>query len=226
MKTNKIQNNFILAAFITFLLCLVAFAGNTIANDTNAAKEYLDKTSQLAIDIIKSKDTDNKKAAALEKVFVENTDTSWMANFVIGRYIREATPAQKTKYFDLYKKYLINSYVPKFKQYTGQDFKINSVTEVGKGELIAKTAIVSSKSSTGTILVDYRIIKSGSSFKIVDIIGEGVSLITTQRSDFGGLISQKGFEFFLTKLEEKVKKQEAENAEVKKENTENESKKN
>lgn len=206
------KNNFILAAFITFLFFFVAFAGNTIANDTNAAKEYLDKTSQKAIAVLKSSDADKEKATQLEKIFTENTDTQWMANFVIGRYIRDAKPEQKTKYFDLYKKYLINSYVPKFKQYTGQDFKIGSVSDAGKGEFIAKTTIKSDKSATGDILVDYRLIKSGSSFKIVDIIGEGVSLITTQRSDFGGLISQKGFDFFLEKLEEKVKKQEAEAA--------------
>ncbi|HCR85107.1 MAG TPA: hypothetical protein DIV86_00355, partial [Alphaproteobacteria bacterium] len=32
--------------------------------------------------------------------------------------------------------------------------------------------------------------KNGSSFKIVDIIGEGVSYITNQRSDFGSALSQ------------------------------------
>jgi phospholipid transport system substrate-binding protein len=203
------MKKFSILSSITAFALLFTIAGIANAKDTEAVKAYLDKTSSEIIGVIQSDKSDSVKATELEKQFKAHVDTKWMANFVIGRYIHDATPAQKDKYFTSYQKYLINSYVPKFKQYTGQSFKISSVSESGKDEYVAKTTIASNRSSTGDIYVDYRIIKSGNSYKIVDIIGEGVSLITTQRSDFAGLITRRGFDFFLTKLEERVASQEA-----------------
>jgi ABC-type transporter MlaC component len=41
---------------------------------------------------------------------------------------------------------------------------------------------------------------------LVDVVGEGISMIATQRSDFGGLLSRKGVDYFNEKLEKKVNK--------------------
>ncbi len=41
-------------------------------------------------------------------------------------------------------------------------------------------------------------------FKIVDIIVEGVSLVITQRSEFGSVIKQKGMDGLITTIENKI----------------------
>src|SRR5690606_25817388 len=109
----------ILASISAFVFAL-AFAVTARADETEKVKNYLDKTSTEIIGIIQSSKADSVKASELEKQFKAHVDTKWMANFVIGRYINEATAEQKNRYFKSYQKYLINSYVPKFKQYTGQ----------------------------------------------------------------------------------------------------------
>ena len=55
------------------------------------------------------------------------------------------------------------------------------------------------------VLVDYRVresknTKGGSGYKIFDVIVEGVSLITTQRSEFASVITNNGIDYLIGQL--------------------------
>ena len=134
----------------------------------------------------------------------DNVDTDWMAKFVMGRYYNRMDDELKQKYLDLYKRYLFYSYLPRIRGYSGEKMEVMSVTEKSGDQFKVKTAIKSDKAK-GDILVDYRLRKEGKSFKVIDMIGEGVSLITTQRSDFAAPLSQRGPKYFVSRLEKKVK---------------------
>ena len=54
------------------------------------------------------------------------------------------------------------------------------------------------------ILVDYRLRGDSGAFKIVDITVEGVSLLTTQRSEFNGIVERKGIDGLIEALKKQV----------------------
>jgi phospholipid transport system substrate-binding protein len=166
------------------------------------AKAYVENLSTEVISLIKSKASDKEKEQKLSSIFENSVDTEWMGRFVMGQNFRKMTDDQKKRYFGLYKQYLVQSYVPRFKEYTGEKIKINGLKENGE-EYFVQTEIVHPNGEPST-LVDYRLRKEGDEYKIIDIIGEGISLITTQRSDFGGIITQQGVDKFLEKLQAKV----------------------
>jgi phospholipid transport system substrate-binding protein len=51
--------------------------------------------------------------------------------------------------------------------------------------------------------IDYRIHKVDKSYKIFDVIVEGVSLLTTQRTEFSSVINNKGIDYLINQLVEK-----------------------
>ncbi len=173
---------------------------------TNDPKDYAVKVGNRIIEIVESKVPNLEKQNTLIDLFRTNSDTDYMAKFVMGRFFRQASKEQKSKYLELYRDYVIYSYIPRFREYEGEKQQVNQSVSQGSNEFIVKTTITSPKSKTGKINVDYRLLKSGNSFKIIDVIGEGVSLLTTQRSDFAAPLSQKGIDFFLIRLEDKVAK--------------------
>jgi len=171
---------------------------------TDDAKRYVNDLGGKVLAIISnSGESDDAKEKKLIGIFNQNVDTEWMSHFVLGRYYRQATPEQLAKYKDLYRQYVIESYVPKFRQYTGEKFQVTGVRQDGDGEYLVQTEIV--RPNQASVKVDYRITGKPGNLKIVDIVVEGVSLITTQRSEFGSVISREGFDSLITKLDGMVK---------------------
>ena len=191
------------AAFL--LLVVLVVPGNSFA-DADGAKNYVLGVSDKVISVIKNKGSESEKEAQLTSIFQNTVDTEWMGTFVMGKNYRSMTPAQKSRYTELYKKFLTKSYVPKFRSYAGEELKILEVKSKGDGEYIVYTELKAKSADVPAVKVDYRVTGKNGGYKVIDVIGEGVSLITTQRSDFSGLISQQGVDYFLDKLDEKVKK--------------------
>jgi phospholipid transport system substrate-binding protein len=126
-----------------------------------------------------------------------------MSKFVLGRHYRKLEDDQKDKYQSLYRDLVVYTYIPRFREYAGEEINFYDSIDKGDGEYIVKSALKTAQAK-GDVLVDYRVRKDGNTYKILDIVGEGVSLITTQRSDFAAPISRKGMDFFLDRLEKKV----------------------
>ena len=113
------------------------------------------------------------------------------------------TDHEKQDYLNAYKHYLIKTYVPRFKEYNNQSIKIVNTKDIGNGQYIVSTQITSKDSEKHTINIGYRCKQEGDNFKIRDIIGEDVSLIATQRSEFSSVIGNGGIEKLIKTLMDK-----------------------
>jgi phospholipid transport system substrate-binding protein len=195
-----------LCKYIIVAVAALSFSSSASAADTKAVENFVSKISTDVLEVIRTAPSDDVKRAELEKVFVDVVDINWMGKFVLGKNSRGLAADKMAKFNETYKRYLVESYVPKFKKYTGQKVEIIGTTALEGGEVNVKTKIIPAKAGDPEVIADYRIATVDGKFKVRDITAEGVSLITTQRSDFGSIISQNGFDEFINKLDEKAKK--------------------
>lgn len=170
---------------------------------TDNAKAFISKVSD---DVLKVMETaqlsSEQKEEKLTVLFKTTVDTDWIAKFVLGQYWRSASLEQQNKYKGLHKQYLIKNYVPKFKEYSNQKVKIGAVQDQGDEEYLVETVI--SSPDGPDVNVDYKVRKQkDGTFKIFDVIAEGVSMITTQRSEFGSILSRKGIDYLIEQLQAK-----------------------
>lgn len=190
--------------FFLVIACVLTLSAAPVFAGTEGARNFVQSLSNEVIAVIEKKSSDKEKTKALEGVFLRAVDTDWMGRFVMGQNYRTLKDAQKQEYIGLYKDFLVHSYVPRFKEYTGEKLKIISIREDKNGEFFVQTELVRS-SDKPAVRVDYRLRQKDGTYRLIDIIGEGVSLITTQRSDFGGAISRQGADGFITMLRDRVK---------------------
>jgi phospholipid transport system substrate-binding protein len=142
-----------------------------------------------------------QKQVELERIFSSNVDMAWVARFVMGQYWRQATDQQKAEYLKKYDQFLVSHYAANFTDYTSGSFHVTGVKDDGNDESTVSMEIASAEGPNGDpILVDYRVRKTGGGFKIFDVIVEGVSLITTQRSEFGAVIQRNGIDYLIENL--------------------------
>lgn len=190
----------ILGRLIVFL-CLVAFTVPANANDK--VKQFADSLASQALDIAKSSGVSvAAKQKNLETLFRKNVDIPWIAKFVAGKHWRRADAAQKKAYTKNYEAFVLKNYASKLTEYSGQSYKIKKIRNEGDGEYLLTMELINK--GQPNVMLDYRVRTVGSGYKIIDIVVEGVSMITTQRADFGSVISNKGFDFLVSALKKKA----------------------
>lgn len=172
----------------------------------NGAQKFIENIGNKAISIIsKNNNTDIQKEQQLISLFKETVDIRWISRFVLGKHWKEMDNNAKEKYTSLYQQYLVNSYVPKFRDYTDQKLIIKLTEKMRENEFNVKTEIQSGSGNGEKLSIDYRVRKNrNGDYQVFDIIAEGVSLIITQRSEFNAIISRSSVNDLIVKLEEKI----------------------
>ena len=189
-----------LACSLLLLATPSSFAANAERANSPAAK-YIETLGTKALAIIQDNALNKeKKQETLSALFQENVDFDWVGKFVMGRFWRQATDDQKSRYITNYRKFLTKNYTSRFTEYTSGGFKVTDAKDIGKGEYVVSMEIQSDKKSEAAVLVDYKVRRAGGSFRVFDIIVEGVSMITTQRAEFGSVLNQKGIDSLIEQL--------------------------
>lgn len=193
----------------SFLYLIVGVFGFALIQPVHAAapadaKSYIDRLGSQALTIIASpKLTKAQKQAKLTTLFSDSVDIPWVARFVMGRFWRQASDAQKSAYLREYQKFLIKHYTSRFADYTGGTFTITNSKDDGDNEFTVSMQLQGDKKSE-PVLVDYRVRAGQGGFKIFDVIVEGVSLITTQREEFSSVIAQNNIDYLIKQLQDKA----------------------
>jgi phospholipid transport system substrate-binding protein len=86
--------------------------------------------------------------------------------------------------------YIVRIYSQRFNEYSGEQFKVLKTTPQGE-EAFVNSQIIR-PSGGPPVKVDWRLKKEGSGYKIVDVIIEGISMVTTQRDEFSAVIQRNG----------------------------------
>lgn len=149
-----------------------------------------------------------KKIIKSQNLMEQNLDVIWMAEFTLGRHKRNLNEAEIASFKEIYKKYVVKSYSQKIRYYKGEKIEIKKVMPIGSNEFAVQTTINSQTNKNNNINVDFMIRKktSGASnrFYVFDIVTEGVSLLTAQRSEFGSVISSRGIDYLIQILQNKI----------------------
>lgn len=204
---------------VAILVASVFFAAAPVqakmALTADDASKYVQSLADQALVTISDKTlTKEKKQDKLNKIFADNIDFNWVGRFVMGRYWRQATDDQKTRYLKEYQNFIILHYTSRFVEYTGGKFKITSTRDDGDGEFTVSMQMQSENDKGAEpVLVDYRVRKADKgAFKIFDVIVEGVSMLATQRSEFGSVIANNGIDHLIELLAAKSAATVADNA--------------
>ncbi len=139
-------------------------------------------------------------------ILAHNFDVPLIGRWVLGRYWRGATEAEKKEYESLFEDLIVATYVDRFDQYSGEALSVTrTVMEPGK-DTVVFTEIVRPTGGGDPIRVDWRVRERGDEYRIIDVYVEGMSMGQTQRSEFASVIRQNGgkMEGLLQVLREKV----------------------
>ncbi|MFO0615537.1 MAG: ABC transporter substrate-binding protein [Polyangiaceae bacterium] len=172
------------------LVAGTAFAGP--ATDTVKSKQ-----SQL-FDKIRASDD-----AAVLALLDEMLDYDAIAKASLGDQWGGLSSDQQTEFKGLLTKLVQQAYKKNLKKIL--DFDVEYVSEDASGDVTkVKTRAKSRSGNDDPVEITFSLRSSGSSFKVVDIDTEGVSLVSSYRSQFVKVIKKDGFGALIQKMKDKL----------------------
>jgi phospholipid transport system substrate-binding protein len=183
-----------LRAFALIIIATVfVAAGARAGNEGQRAEAFIDTLSAQAIALVSDKDMPPEvKREGFAKLLSNGFDMRWIGQFVLGRNWNLATPEQRTEYLELFEKIIVFTYSKRFNDYSGQQIKVVG-HQLGKRKYVfVNSQIYDPKRSGSSINVTWRLLPKDDSFKIVDVVIEGVSMGISQRNEYNSVIQRNG----------------------------------
>lgn len=194
---------------LSLAICSAAFASEKVFEKVEAKSEctdttkYVEALNQSVADIVANVGNDDaKKTELLTEVFKKNVNIGWIARFVLGKNWRGLSKQQQDDYLSGYENYILQSYVPVFKEYKGEKVEVLQTKKLNdRGEFLITTKV--NRIEEPEVQVAYRVRKDADCFRVYDIVAEGVSLLNTQRQDFSSVVNRSGFDELVKMLKNK-----------------------
>ncbi len=171
-------------------LALVLFISGAARAEESAA-QFMDQFGNEAIRVLADKSlAGTQRNAELRKLFVDNFDVEFIGRFVLARYWRNASEADKEDFRKSFEEYIVATYSRRFGTYSGEKIVVGQTFQ---GEDANHSVVRSSveRPNGDTMTVDWRVQKVENQWRIVDVLVEGVSMMVTQRSEFNAVLQRE-----------------------------------
>jgi phospholipid transport system substrate-binding protein len=186
-------------SFLYSVFILLVMTQTVGAEDKDVAKKLLESKLEAAIAVLQKKDLDQQeKNKQVIEIVTPIFDFPLMAKLSLGRkYWPGLAKEERQRFTKLFTKRLKESYLDKLNLYTNEKVVFKTPVQV-KRKIKIQTELVSKDNKISML---YKFHKSKCGWLIYDIEIQGVSIISTYRSQFDQALSKGTIDELLLKLE-------------------------
>jgi phospholipid transport system substrate-binding protein len=168
------------------------------------AQQFIQKLGDEAVKVLSDKSIPlSQREAQIREILRRNFDLETIGRFVLSRHWRTATPDEKSEYMSLFSEYVLRTYARRLGAYGNETFQITSSKPLGSRDAIVLTKITT-QAGGQPITAGWRVRDRNDSYKIIDVMVEGVSMAAAQRSEFESVIQKQGLNGLIEILRAKV----------------------
>ena len=188
-----------LKSFVMTLSLFVLTVPVIQAGDVEDINSMVKKKVAVIFDLLGKQDIEKNERN--EKIVGELNaimDFQLAAYLSLGKQWKKISKTQKKEFVKIFQQYINNYIVEKIDLYTNQKIDIGDSKILKKGRAELEIGILSGGE---TLQVNFKLRKNKKKeWRVYDVDIEGVSLITTFRSQFSGVLKNSSFEELLEKL--------------------------
>jgi phospholipid transport system substrate-binding protein len=173
------------------VLCAIWLLPAAAAIDASQAADFLAELQEkAALRLGDASISSEEKEQNFRQLFNENFDVPVIGRFVIGRYWRSASDADKQAFLRAFEDAMVQRFLPLLAENSSERFKIGTVTPRSEKDVLIDSRI--DRDGAEPYRVAWRVRETDGTFKILDIVAEGVSMAITLRSEYGSVLKNNG----------------------------------
>jgi phospholipid transport system substrate-binding protein len=179
---------------------VLALAWPVIAAPADPAAARVDALHNALLEMMKegpslgAKGRARKLTPAVEAAF----DIPTMTRFAVGSKWAQMTPAQQSALIAAFTHLTAANYAHNFDKYDGERFTIDPNVQTRGADKIVQSKLIPAHDKPVNLI--YRMRQTPEGWKIIDVYYDGVSQLTTRRSDFAQPVETGGAEGLLSHL--------------------------
>ena len=188
----------------TFFLVLI-IPGLAFGASPDDAARFIDSLGQRAFNTLNQQGLPlEQKESQVRALLAENFDLKLIGRYVVGQSWRTMGEEQQETYLSLFQEYVLRTYSKRLGGYSGQKFAISGTKAASADDALVATTI--ERPGAPPVEASWRVKTNNPQMKIVDVIVAGVSMVVTQRSEFGAVIQRQSVDGLIETLRLQVSK--------------------
>jgi phospholipid transport system substrate-binding protein len=184
------------------LLAVGGPASPAVASPQEEARAVVQDTVDQVLAILGDSALSNgQRLTMLEDLALERFDFVTMAKLVLKRDWKKFDEAQRKEFVEAFRTYLSGSYSTRLDRYQQEAVELLGERVEPRGDVTVRSVIRGGEGDG--VEIAYRLRNRNGEWRMIDVVIEGISLISNFRSQFGEVISQGGPDELLRRLEAK-----------------------
>ncbi len=147
------------------------------------------------------KATTDQKRSRIEAIAYERFDFPTLSRLVLARNWQRFSKPQQDEFMLEFKRYLAVNYGNRIERYDNQKVEIVAERKEPRGDVTIQSVVRGGEFEGATI--DYRMRENTGKWMVIDVIVEGISLVSNFRDQFKEVLANGGPEELLQKLKAK-----------------------
>ena len=168
---------------------LASFPARAQSMDISRATTFVNKAGQDLVTAINDPRLNlTQRRDKVASILRTAIDIEGTGRFILGRYVRQASPAELQDYLKLFDEIIIRNLSARFGEYRGVKFSLGRSQQRTEEDALVSTLIERPNSPAFTL--DWRVAEINGQPRVVDVIAEGTSLRLTTRSEYAAVIQR------------------------------------
>ena len=143
-------------------------------------------TDDVIENVLEKNLSSEEKLELFRQEFDQALDLRSIGQFVLGRYWKQASKPEQEAFLKAFMDYATQSWADKFDLYQGQDIQFLGVKSANAGQFYVTSQIM----NTPPVEVIWRVREKNNTFKIIDIVIEGVSMTMSYRNEYASFLQK------------------------------------
>ena len=185
-----------LAALNGFMIFVLSVCGHSLKADASLLppQKVIQEIATTLQERLLDEDFKNDVLKAREfvlSVVEPHLDFHRFSAYVVGKHWKKANRDQKKRFKKEFKTLLVRTYTTAFSEYADSEIRFSPLAlRPEDKKIIVKTEIL--QSGAAPVAISYRMINKKGTWKVYDVIIEGISLVTNYRSSIKNEIARTG----------------------------------
>ena len=184
--------------------CVLLAVPGARADDPKDASAVVERFQAALIGVMKEADRlgYDGRYRRLDPAVRESHDLARISEIAAGKHWRTLDSGQRTRLVDTFSRWTVATYALRFDSHAGQTFRVESAEADSRGDVLVRSVMLRPKDPP--IRFDYVLRRRDGSWRIVNIIVDGVSDLAIRRAEFASVLSREGFDALIAELEAKI----------------------
>lgn len=138
----------------------------------------------------------------LAPIIQQTHDLAAIIRSVLGTHWIKLDADQQQAITQVFQENSIATYADRFNQYDGEQFKIVEQAQLPRGRILIRSQLI--RTDGNPVNFDYVMNKSSESWRIINIVVDGVSDLALKRAEYSAVLQKNGIAALIDMLEQKT----------------------